>query len=88
MANIKANKKSIRQTAAHTARNRSVKSALKTIAKGAKVAVATGDAETIKAATPATISAFDKAAKKGIVHPNKVARLKSKLAKAANCAAK
>ncbi|MCR5183526.1 MAG: 30S ribosomal protein S20 [Opitutales bacterium] len=88
MANIKANKKSIRQTATHTAYNRSAKSALKTIAKGAKAAVASGNAEAIKAATPVTASAFDKAAKKGIIHPNKAARIKSRLAKAANNAAK
>ena len=38
------------------------------------------DAESVKAAGSVLASAMDKAAKRGIVHPNKVARVKSKIA--------
>ena len=58
-------------------RNRDVKTRLKTIYKKAVVA---GDA----AVSPSVESQFDKAAQKGIIHPNKAARKKSRLAKALN----
>ena len=68
MANNQSSKKDIRRTAT---------SRIKTLTK--KLEAAT-DAESIKAAGSVLASAMDKAAKKGIVHPNKVARVKSKIA--------
>ena len=65
-------------------RNRSVKSRLKTIAKSAKTAMASGDAAAIASVAPLCASVFDKATKSGVIHPNKAARMKSRLAKAAN----
>lgn len=84
MANTKASKKDLRQSAKRRARAQSVKSSLKTYVK--KVRMAQGDqiAEALKKA----ISALDKAAEHGIIHKNQAARRKSRIAKAANAALK
>jgi len=73
--NIKAAKKWVLQSEKRTARNKAAKNRLKTLYKGATEA---GD----QVATRSVDSAFDKAASKGIIHPNKAARKKSRLAKA------
>jgi len=73
--NIKAAEKWAVQSEKRSARNRSAKSRLKTLFKGA---VEAGD----PAGGRAVESAFDKAAAKGIIHPNKAARKKSRLAAA------
>jgi small subunit ribosomal protein S20 len=73
--NIKAAEKWVLQSEKRAARNKSVKSRLKTLYKSA--------AETGDAAGAARVeSAFDTAAAKRIIHPNKAARKKSRLAKA------
>ena len=77
MANNQSSKKDIRRTATRTERNRAATIRIKTLTK--KLEAAT-DAESIKAAGSVLASAMDKAAKRGIVHPNKVARVKSKIA--------
>jgi len=74
--NIKAAEKWVRQTEKRTTRNLDVKTRLKTLYKKA---VAAADADV----TQSVNSQFDKAAQKGIIHPNKAARKKSRLAKAA-----
>jgi small subunit ribosomal protein S20 len=73
--NIKAAEKWVLQSEKRTARNKSAKSRLKTLYKSA---ADSGDAATAKGVE----SAFDKAAARGIIHPNKAARKKSRLAKA------
>jgi small subunit ribosomal protein S20 len=73
--NIKAAEKWMRQTAKRTQRNLDTKTRLKTVYKKA---VAAPDADAVKSVE----SQFDKAAQKGIIHPNKAARKKSRLAKA------
>lgn len=73
--NIKAAVKWSRQSEKRAQRNLATKTRLKTLFKKAK---ATGDA----ADTRTVEGAFDKAAAKGIIHPNKAARKKSRLAKA------
>jgi small subunit ribosomal protein S20 len=75
LPNIKAAEKWVRQSEKRELRNRDVKTRLKTLFKKARVA---GD----PAGAPAVESQFDKAAAKGIIHPNKAARKKSRLAKA------
>jgi len=85
MANNKSSKKDIRRTATRTLRNRAVSSRIKTLAKNA---AASADAESLKKTGSALASALDKAVKKGIVHPNKVSRVKSRLAKTAKKLAK
>lgn len=80
MANNKSSKKDIRRTATRTAQNRTVRSRIKTLSKAV---AASADAESLKKSGAELASALDKACKKGIVHPNKAARVKSRLAKAA-----
>ena len=75
MPNIKAAQKWVRQTDKRTKRNLDVKTRLKTVYKKATTA---SDAELTKSVE----AQFDKAAQKGIIHPNKAARKKSRLAKA------
>jgi len=73
--NIKAAEKWVLQSERRTARNKSGKSRLKTLFKAA---ADSGDA----AAVAGVESAYDKAAAKGIIHANKAARKKARLAKA------
>ncbi|MBV9269664.1 MAG: 30S ribosomal protein S20 [Candidatus Eremiobacteraeota bacterium] len=80
MPNIKAAEKWVRQTEKRTERNLDVKTRLKTLYKKA---VGSQDTETMTSVE----SQFDKAAQKGIIHPNKAARKKSRMAKAARAAA-
>jgi small subunit ribosomal protein S20 len=73
--NIKAAVKWVRQSEKRTVRNLDTKTRLKTLFKKAKAAK--------DPVTTAGVEAqFDKAARKGIIHPNKAARKKSRLAKA------
>lgn len=75
MPNIKAAVKWVRQSEKREQRNLDTKTRLKTLFKKA--------AKTTDRATGTGVeSEFDKAASKGIIHPNKAARKKSRLAKA------
>lgn len=80
LPNIKAAEKWARQSEKRTTRNKDTVTRLKTLFKKAASA---RDAEAAKDVE----SAFDKAAGKGIIHPNKAARKKSRLAKAVRSAA-
>jgi len=73
--NIKAAVKWVRQSEKRTLRNLDTKTRLKTFFKKAKAA-------NDPAVTSSVEAQFDKAARKGIIHPNKAARKKSRLAKA------
>ncbi|MBD5654893.1 MAG: 30S ribosomal protein S20 [Candidatus Eremiobacteraeota bacterium] len=75
MPNIKAAIKWVKQSDKRELRNRDVKTRLKTLFKKAKNG---GD----PAAAPKVESQLDKAAQKGIIHPNKAARKKSRLIRA------
>jgi len=82
MANIKSQIKRNRQNEQRRLRNKSVKSALKTASRKVREAVAGGDREAAETALRAASKAYDKAASKGVVHPNNAANHKSRLAKA------
>jgi small subunit ribosomal protein S20 len=73
LPNIKAAIKWQRQTERRTLRNLDLKTRLKTLFKKAKASPE--QASTVEAQ-------FDKAARKGIIHPNKAARKKARLARA------
>lgn len=81
MPNIKAAEKWVRQSEKRTKRNLDTKSRLKTLYKKA----VSGDENAVAKTT--VESQLDKAASKGIIHPNKAARKKSRLAKAVAAAA-
>jgi small subunit ribosomal protein S20 len=84
LANVKSAIKSIRQDFRKTARNRPVRSSLKTYVKNAVARISLGDAETSQEAVRIAISKLDKASQKGIIHKNQAARRKSRLAKKLN----
>ena len=81
MANIKSQIKRNRQNEAQRHRNKSVRSALKTRIKRFEQAAASGDADAAQTEYRETARALDKAASSGIIHKNKAANKKSRLAK-------
>lgn len=74
MANTKSAKKSVRQDKKRRALNSSYKTRY-------KKAVKTGMADKKGKSLGKTMAAIDKAAKKGVIHKNKAARLKSRISK-------
>lgn len=83
MANIKSQKKRILTNAKRQERNKAVKSELRTRVKTATSSAGTADnAEDVRMA----MKRLDKAATKGIIHPNNAARRKSRLMKKINAA--
>ena len=84
MANIKSAKKRILVNRTKAARNKAIRSKVKTSIKRVEAAVAAKDAEAAKAALLTATSDIDKAAKKGIYHKNKAARKVSRLASLVN----
>jgi len=81
MANTKSAIKAARKTERFTARNKVVKTRLKTLHKKFETAAKSGDAVAAKTAASAYASAMDKASKSGVVHKNAAARAKSRVAK-------
>ncbi len=80
MANIKSQKKRILTNAKRADRNKAIKSELKTRVKSAIAAAnATGEADANSDEVRLAIKKIDKAAAKGIIHPNQAARRKSRL---------
>ena len=75
MPNIKAAVKWVRQSDTRTQRNLDTKTRLKTLFKKAK-------ASTDSTLVSSVEAQFEKAAHKGIIHPNKAARKKARLARA------
>ena len=84
MANIKSAKKRILVNQTKAARNKSIKSSVKTAIKKVELAVEQNDAEAAKAALPNAISAIDRAETKGVYHKNNASRKVSRLSKAVN----
>ena len=84
MANIKSAKKRILVTETRTARNKAIKSKVKTAIKKVDVAVAANDAEAARTALRAAIIEITKAGSKGVFHKNTIARKVSRLTKMVN----
>lgn len=82
MANIKSAKKRILVNETKAARNKAIKSKVKTAVKKVKAAVAAKDAETAKTALRAAIVEISKAGTKGVYHKKTVSRKISRLSKA------
>ncbi len=83
MANRKSAIKMIRVAARRTITNKPVRTEARTRIDTAEHLIASKPAEA-EAAVISAISALDKAAGKGVLHPNNVARRKSRLAKKLN----
>lgn len=80
MANSPSAEKRIRTNARRRARNRAIESRTKTLVKKFKVAAANDDAQAPARYSEAA-SALDRAANRGVIHPNKAARVKSRMAR-------
>ena len=74
MANIKSAKKRILVTRTKAARNKSIKSAVKTSIRKVDAAVAQKDKAAAEAALTEAISTISKATSKGVYHKNNCAR--------------
>ena len=86
MANIRSQIKRNRQTIKHQARNKAVRSELRTRTKRAQSSIAAGaddSAEELRLA----LKRIDKAASKGVIHKNQAANRKSRLMRRAAKAA-
>jgi small subunit ribosomal protein S20 len=86
LANTKSAIKMIRVAGRRRQRNQSARVALKTAVKAANALIATKSDEAPASAVSA-ISALDKAANHGVIHPNSAARRKSRLMRKLNKAA-
>ncbi|RUR11917.1 30S ribosomal protein S20 [Legionella sp. km772] len=80
MANIKSAIKRARQNVKLRQHNASARSMFRTYIKNVLKAVEAGDVEVARTAFAKAQPIIDKAASKGLVHKNKAARIKSRLA--------
>ena len=84
MPNSVSAKKSHRQSLSRRARNRGQRSALRTAVRKVRDAVASGEIEQATTLLIAATKQLDQAASKNLIHANKAARTKSRLAKLVN----
>jgi len=76
--------KQVRVVERRRLRNRSIRSRVKTYITKAEKLIFSGELEAAQSAVVAAISSLDKAAEKGVIHPNNAARRKSRLVKKLN----
>ena len=84
MANIKSAKKRILVSETRAARNKAIKSKVKTCVKKVEASVAANDKAVAAEALRVAIVEINKAASKGVYHKNTAARKVSRLTKAVN----
>ena len=84
MSNIKSAKKRIFVAETRAARNKAIRSKVKTVVKKVEAAVAAGDKAAAQAALLVATSEIDKACTKGVYHKNTASRKVSRLSKAVN----
>ncbi len=84
MANIKSAKKRILVAEKRAAKNKAIRSKVKTAIKKVEVAIEANDKAAAQAALKNAVSELDKATKKGIYHKNTCARKVSRLTVAVN----
>ena len=87
MANIKSAKKRILVTETKAARNKAIRSKVKTCIKKVEAAIAGGDKAAAQASLLVAISEIDKATSKGVYHKNTASRKVSRISKAVNAMA-
>lgn len=81
MANTKSARKANRQTARRRIFNLRRKAAMKETSKRTAFFIGAKNAKDAAAQLPGMYQALDKAAKNGTIHPNKAARMKSRITK-------
>ncbi len=84
MANIKSAKKRILVSETRAARNKSIRSEVKTSIKKVEAAVAANDKAAASAALTNAISVIESASSKGVYHKNNAGRKVSRLTKLVN----
>jgi len=84
VANIKSQLKRIKTNEKARLRNKSVKSSLKTAVRRFREAADTGERDQAIAALQHASRQLDKAASKGVIHPNQAANKKAAMAQRAN----
>ncbi|MBI3291437.1 MAG: 30S ribosomal protein S20 [Elusimicrobia bacterium] len=72
--------KALRQAYRRSQRNQQVRSLIRTVAKKLEIAIAKKDLATAKGLLNETFTAWDKAAKRGVIHWKAAARKKARLA--------
>ncbi len=84
MPHSKSAQKQVRVAEKRQLRNKSVRSLCKTNITKAERLIFSGELEAAKQAVAEAIISLDKAAEKGVIHPNNAARRKSRLMKKLN----
>ncbi len=84
MPGSKSAQKQVRVAERRRLRNKSIRSLTKTNITKAERLIFSGELELARQAVVAAISSLDKAAEKGVIHPNNAARRKSRLMKKLN----
>ena len=84
MPHTKSAQKQVRVAERRQLRNKSIHSLCKTNITKAEKLIFSGELELAKQAVVAALSSLDKAAEKGVIHPNNAARRKSRLMKKLN----
>jgi len=84
LANIKSAKKRILVAETRAARNKAIRSKVKTFIKKVDAAIVAGDKAAAQACLVNAISEIDKACTKGVYHKNNASRKISRLSKAVN----
>lgn len=84
LANIKSAKKRILVNEKKAARNKAIRSGVKTAVKKVDAAIAAGDKEAATVALTNAVIKLDKATSKGVYHKNTSSRKVSRMTKAVN----
>ncbi len=84
MPRTKSSQKQVRVAARRRVRNKPIRSLCKTNITKVERLIFSGELESAKEAVVAAISSLDKAAEKGVIHPNNAARRKARLMKKLN----
>jgi len=84
MPQSKSSQKQVRVSERKRLRNKSIRSSCKTNITKAERLIFSGELDSARTAAVAAISSLDKAAEKGVLHPNNAARRKSRLIKKLN----
>ncbi len=79
MPNIASARKRLRQSLKRRERNRAIKNELKTEIRKVRETAAAGKSQDAEAMFRVAVAKIDRAASKRIIHPNRAARLKSRL---------
>ena len=84
MPSSRSARKQVRVTQRRRLRNKSIQSLCKTNITKTERLIFSGELESAQEAAVAAISSLDRAAEKGVIHPNNAARRKSRLMKKLN----